>query len=349
MFLLRSVKFKDLDHLYQLSQLKNFISLPKDKDRIKKKIEISQKSFLNPSTRLWENNYIFVLEDIALEKVVGCSVIHAQHGTDDLPHVYLSLSKETKSSSSLNKSYKHNILNLEFSNDGPSEIGGLIIHPDYRGNSEKLGKALSFVRFLFIGIYPDRFKETIHAELMPPMKEGSRIPLWEAIGKKFLNMDYKEADMLSRNNKEFILNLYPKGPIYQEFLPSDAFESIGKIGKETLPVKHMLEKIGFKYTNQVDPFDGGPHYQASLTEVKRNLCFFEGIIKNSEKYNESKAVKLLISLPSDDNAFAAVSVSANIENKGKTKNIILKNKDIKQLGIKVNLKTNAIILTKVKK
>jgi arginine N-succinyltransferase len=29
----------------------------------------------------------------------------------------------------------------------------------------------------------------------------------------------------------------------------------------------MLERIGFRYVSRVDPFDGGPHYEASLAEV----------------------------------------------------------------------------------
>ena len=38
----------------------------------------------------------------------------------------------------------------------------------------------------------------------------------------------------------------------------------------------MLEKIGFRYLNQVDPFDGGPHYSALLRAISvvRSTRFF---------------------------------------------------------------------------
>ncbi len=29
----------------------------------------------------------------------------------------------------------------------------------------------------------------------------------------------------------------------------------------------MLARIGFRYVNRIDPFDGGPHYEAKLAEV----------------------------------------------------------------------------------
>ena len=42
---------------------------------------------------------------------------------------------------------------------------------------------------------------------------------------------------------------------------------LGKVGKETEPVRGMLEKIGFRYVSRIDPFDGGPHYEAKRDEI----------------------------------------------------------------------------------
>lgn len=80
-------------------------------------------------------------------------------------------------------------------------------------------------------------------------------------------MDYWEADQLSQKNKDFILSLFPSGKIYTTFLPAEARNAIGKVGKETEPVLHMLTKIGFKYRGHVDPFDGGPHLLATVDEI----------------------------------------------------------------------------------
>ncbi|OIQ18264.1 MAG: hypothetical protein BM556_08355 [Bacteriovorax sp. MedPE-SWde] len=268
MFKLRAVEKNDVKDLFTLSKLYTFINLPSDLSLIEKKVDASLRSFEKPSSNLDDNHYIFVLEDIEHSKVVGCSMIHAQHGTEIEPHFYLTVSQENKFSSSINTGFIHGTLKLGYNTDGPSEIGGLILNPDYRGNSMKLGKQLSFVRFLYMGMNQNQFKKEVHTELMPPFDKDGKSPLWEAIGRRFLNMEYHDADLLSRKNKEFILSLFPSDVIYETLLPLDARNAVGKVGDDTLPVKNMIESIGFKYTNEVDPFDGGPHYRCPLVDLK---------------------------------------------------------------------------------
>lgn len=267
MFKIRSCKLTDLDDLYELSQKVYFINLPRDKKLIKDKINKSLKAFKSPSKDLSLNYYIFVLEDTDVNKVVGVSMIHAQHGTEDEPHFFLRVAHENKYSTTINTGFVHGTLKLGLNMNGPTEIGGLVLHPDYRGHKLKLGKVLSYSRFLYMGLNQDRFKEDIHSELMPPLDSDGNAPLWEAIGRQFMNMNYQEADLLSRSNKEFILSLFPSENIYMALLPIDARNAVGKVGKDTLPVKKMLESIGFEYTSEIDPFDGGPHYRAKLKEI----------------------------------------------------------------------------------
>lgn len=267
MFLVREVKESDLEDLYKLSSIVFFINLPNDKKIIENLISKSIKSFKKPSKNLADNHYIFVIEDIEKSKIIGVSMIHAQHGTEEEPHFYLRISQEYKYSKTINTGFIHGTLKLGLDTNGPTEIGGLVISPEFRGHPEKLGKLLSFSRFLYIALNQDRFKKTLHSELMPPLDKDGKSPLWEAIGRRFMNMDYYEADKLSRNNKEFILSLYPSDNIYQTLLPIEARNAIGKVGKDTMPVKNMLEKIGFVFSEEVDPFDGGPHYKATIDEV----------------------------------------------------------------------------------
>jgi arginine N-succinyltransferase len=42
-------------------------------------------------------------------------------------------------------------------------------------------------------------------------------------------------------------------------LDSRARLVLGRVGEETQPALNMLNRIGFKYKEEVDPFDGGPH------------------------------------------------------------------------------------------
>ena len=267
MFILRSVTLDDLDDLFELSGKVQFINLPHDRDIIEKKITASVECFKKPHKNLWENYYFFVLEDIEKDKVIGVSMIHAQHGTPDEPHFFLKVTNEHKYSQTINTGFVHGMLKLGLEYDGPTEIGGLVVDPDYRGNKEKLGKQISFVRFLYMAQNPNRFKEIIHSELMPPLDAEGNSILWEALGRRFMNMNYAQADILSRSNKEFILSLFPTENIYMTLLSPEARNAIGKVGEDTLPVQRMLERIGFEYINEVDPFDGGPHYRAKLKEI----------------------------------------------------------------------------------
>ena len=75
------------------------------------------------------------------------------------------------------------------------------------------------------------------------------------------------ADKLSRQNKEFIQQLWPQSDIYATFFPQTVRDTIGKVGPNTEPVKKMLQRIGFRYSERIDPFDGGPHFEAKVAEI----------------------------------------------------------------------------------
>jgi arginine N-succinyltransferase len=316
-YLLRSVQLSDLGDLHQLSKLVNFINLPPDEAQLEQLIKRSQKTFTSPLKRLDDNYYMFVVENRSNNTVVGCSLIHAQHGSVKEPHYFLKVGQEYKYSKSLNTGFVHGTLKLGFETNGYTEIGALLLHPEHRANGEKVGKQISFVRFLYMAAHPDRFKEMVHAELMPPLDADGNSPLWEAIGRRFLNMDYLEADLISRKNKEFILSLYPSNNIYQTLLPAEARLSIGKVGTDTEPVKKMLEEIGFYYTQEVDPFDGGPHYRCPLKDIlpikdKKigALKIISQLPENSQYYllhiNHLQEIK--------DGSFMAIKVLTNTEN-----------------------------------
>lgn len=340
MFILRSVEPGDLKDLLQLSHIMTFINLPPDEDIIASKIESSQKSFHNPSKRLWENYYIFVLEDEDQGEILGVSMIHAQHGTEDEPHFYLTVGQEAKFSQTINTGFVHGTLKLGLDMNGPTEIGGLILNPEFRGHKEKLGKQLSFVRFLYMANNPDRFKPMVHSELMPPLDKYGNSPLWEAIGRRFFNMNYHEADILSRNNKEFILSLFPSENIYQTLLPMEARESIGKVGKETEPVRRMLESIGFKYTFEVDPFDGGPHYRCPLKDIRPIKNKITGNL-TSRNFDPENAQEVLISLEHPDHDFFALKTLLEVHGDGQ---LSMDQKLIEKLKIKIPQKVTAIPL-----
>lgn len=313
MFILRSVNQADIDALYDLSGRVLFINLPHDKKIIKRKVESSINSFKNPSPDFSKNYYIFVLEDLSNNSIAGVSMIHAKHGTEKEPHFYLKVDHEHKYSQTINTGFMHGTLKLGLETDGYSEIGGLVLHPDYRGHKDKLGKQLSFVRFLYMGMHPDQFTKVIHSELMPPLDSEGHSPLWEAIGRRFMNMEYPEADLLSRTNKEFILSLFPSEVIYLTLLPIEARNAIGKVGSDTLPVKKMLENVGFRYMNEIDPFDGGPHYRCKLEEIKPIKNMINVRLIKASSFASEKANEYLLSISTKEHTFFSIKVLGNLD------------------------------------
>lgn len=309
MFLSRSASLHDLDDLFELSSKVLFINLPNDRLLIEDKIKRSLECFRKPFKDYSKNHYLFVLEDLTTKKVIGVSMIHAQHGDTREPHFFLKVSSEHKYSQTINTGFVHGTLKLGVDTDGPTEIGGLVLNLDYRGNKEKLGKQISFVRFLYMALHKKCFKETILSELMPPLDKDKNSPLWEAIGRRFMNMDYAEADKLSRSNKEFILSLFPSENIYMTLLSYEARNAVGKVGPETLPVKSMLENIGFEYSNEIDPFDGGPHYRCKLTDISLVRSLFQKkLVFNEEAFNsqQSECEEYLITFKSDKYPFITI-------------------------------------------
>lgn len=313
MILLRELRAEDIDTLERFSKIPGFINLPNDRDLLKEKIARSIASFNDKLANKMDGKYMFAAEDLELGRVVGTSMIAAQHGTEASPHFYFEVGSEEKLSTTINTGFIHGTLKLKYDTNGPSEIGGLVIDPEIRNSDARIGRQISFVRFLFLGLNRSRFKRKVIAELLPPLNQKGQSPLWEAIGRRFTNMDYWEADQLCQKDKEFIFSLFPSGKIYTTFLPAEARAAIGKVGKETEPVVHMLTKTGFAYKNQVDPFDGGPHYWANVDDLlpvkKLKQYTYEGALPGLGATTESGLVCLPQQKPG---TFRAMAIKAKI-------------------------------------
>ncbi|HEY6462022.1 MAG TPA: arginine N-succinyltransferase [Polyangiaceae bacterium] len=257
----------DEDQLLAVAGHLNTVNLPNDREEIRGILEHSQKSFTGAVKDPRRREYVFVLADLDAQRIVGTSMVIGQLGRRDAPYIYVDVSEEERYSQTLDKHFRHVVLKIGYSYNGPTEIGGLIVSPDYRKKPEKLGLLISYVRFLFIRMHREWFKDELLAELLPPLEPDGTSHLWDAVGRKFTDMTYADADRLSKKNKEFIKGLFPEGAIYASLLPQQAQDVIGKVGVATRGVEKMLRRIGFRYAWRVDPFDGGPHFTAPTDEV----------------------------------------------------------------------------------
>ena len=281
MYLLRNALRSDLKDLRVLARMLDTVNLPDDERALCAILDESARSFDGRIRDPFRRRYLFVLEDLSRRRVVGTSMVIAQHGTRESPCTFFDVSEREHYSSTLDRWFKHKVLSLGYHFDGPTEIGGLVVRPRERGREGQPGKQLSYVRFLYVGMFPGRFRDRMLAELMPPLGADGKSLFWESCGRRFTGLDYQEADKRSRENKEFIQQLFPPVDLYATLFPPRVQRLLGAVGPQTEGARRMLERIGFRYVSRVDPFDGGPHYECPTAEVTlvrdcRRLTVAEG-------------------------------------------------------------------------
>jgi len=264
---IRAATRDDHADLLVLASYLDSVNLPNDAEVIERILELSEKSFSGEIQDPKRREYVFVLRDLEEGRAVGTSMIIGQLGRRDAPYIYFDVHTEERYSQTLDRLFAHPVLTIGYSYDGPTEIGGLVVHPDARRSPDRLGMLISYVRFLWIAMHRDLVQPMLLAELLPPLESDGTSHLWEAVGRHFTGLTYREADRLSKKNKEFIRGLFPDGDIYASLLSPEAQGVIGKVGPQTRGVEKLLRRIGFRYWNRVDPFDGGPHFHAPADEV----------------------------------------------------------------------------------
>lgn len=266
MFIVRESQPTDLEQILRVAKHLDSYNLPYDRDAIEGILVASSAAFAG-TVPVQDRAFTFVVENTETAEVVGTSMLYAQHGTHSSPHVYLDVLQDEHYSETL-QSYKvHQALLIGYNYNGPTEIGGLIVLPEYRGHKGSLGKLLSYARFLYIAMNRSVFRDEVLSELLPRLEEDGTSRMWKHYGKRFTGLTYREADRLSKDNKEFIKSLFPQGMVYTSLFPEDVQNEIGEVGPQTKGVEKMLRRIGFRYAYQIDPFDGGPHFTAKTDRV----------------------------------------------------------------------------------
>src|SRR5260370_33822407 len=161
MFLVRDVQRRDLPELKKLASELNTVNLPDNQEMLASLIDKSVKSFTGSIEDALARQYLFVAEDVANKALVGTSMIIAQHGTYESPHIYYEVSEREHYSASLDRHFRHKVLSIGYNYAGPTEIGGVGVTTHNRSNVEKNSRQLSHISFLFISIHPPLFRAQI--------------------------------------------------------------------------------------------------------------------------------------------------------------------------------------------
>lgn len=211
--------------------------------------------------------FMFVLEEVESAGVIGTSQIISRMGGPGQPNISLQMARKEMFSRDLQTGVTHTVFRRYLDETGPTEIGGLILQPSFRGHKQKLGRLISLVRFHYMGLYRHMMSDRVIAELMGPMSSDGLVPFWEHFGRHFINMTYDQADRFCQESKEFMLSLLPSEDVYLTLLAPECRAAVGQVGEDTRPAKRLLEKMGFQHHHRVDPFDGGPHLEATTDQI----------------------------------------------------------------------------------
>jgi arginine N-succinyltransferase len=271
-FVIREVRPSDHRQLLELARELDSINLPADSRVMRQAIRSSIQSFRGRIRDRSQAVYIFCAQERSTRRIVAASMIIGKHGTPMAPHYYLEMDSDERYSHTLRRSFRHPFLRLRYSMDGPTEIGGLIVTAAMRGHAERLGKQISWVRFLYIGMHRKRFKDQVLAEMLAPMLPEHGNIFWDHYGRSVTGLSFREADLLSARDKEFIRALFPDTPLYTFLLPEEVRASLGAVGENTRGAVRLLEQAGMKFLRHIDPFDGGPYYGGAtdlLTPVQQ--------------------------------------------------------------------------------
>jgi len=264
----RPVQEDDVDGLLELLDdiPDSITSLQPDRGYLLAKIHQSLRAFYPVVKEPGMERYFFVLEDTLANRLVGTCGIDAKTGGFEPNYTYEIVTNQFRHRKpDIETTIRELVLRTE--HEGPSELGGLFLHPDYRGSG--IGGTLSRSRFLFAKAFPSRFTKKIMTEFRGVVTEEGEVPFWEAIGRHFFVHDFFTLDQTSAvSRKDFIRDLMPRHPIYINLLPEAAREVIGRPHPATEPAVRVLESEGFKFIDQVDIFDAGPIYAANFSKTK---------------------------------------------------------------------------------
>ena len=263
--LVRPAAAHDLPQMIALIQSlgSGMTSMPNDADALAAKSDRSEQSFAGRAKA--DLQYVLVLEDEE-GRLLGTSAVYPRIGDS---HGFFSykLTRLVQRSKLLERRTDLELLTLNNNYTGATEVGSLAVAPSQRGTGA--GRLMARARYMLMASFPHLFAETVIAEMRGWQDENARSPFWDAIGARFFDLSFEEADRLTAvEGVGFIAELMPKHPIYTALLPDAARAAIGKPHRESAKAMAMLLAEDFRYDGHVDVFDGGPQIYIARDKIR---------------------------------------------------------------------------------
>lgn len=267
MHVIRPAGPADLESLFELAVLSGpgFTSLPEDERTLADRLACSEQSFRGALAPL-ESWFTLMLEDAATGAVDGVCGVKAAVGLKR-PFFSFRIMQLAQYSQAMGVRFDHRALTLVNECAGWSEVGSLFLKAEKRAGGA--GRLLARSRYLLIASEPERFSDTVLAELRGWFEEDGSCPFWDHVAYKFFRMPFGEADRTSASTDgQFILDLAPRHPIYVELLPEAAQRAIGRVHRDGEAARALLEAEGFRETGLIDIFDAGPTVSCRRDDIR---------------------------------------------------------------------------------
>jgi len=284
---IRPIRHDDFDDVFQLAQQAGggMTNLPADEDALRARIDHAVCSFAAGATKPGPEVYLMVLDIDG--RAMGTTAVFSSIGLDS-GFVNYKVNFTFHTSEKLNKRISRRTLIPTHDFTEAGEVGSLFLSKDVRGGG--YGKLLAKARYLFIAQSQEIVSDPVCAELRGWRAPDGTQPFWEALGRKFFEMDFEEADVHNAaNGNQFIADLLPRYPIYTCMLPQDAHDCIGKPHDSAMPAYNMLLDEGFEYDNYVDIFDAGPLVDTKKNDIKT--------VRDSRVFSVAKILPEIVGIP----------------------------------------------------
>ncbi len=269
MIVFRTIDPQDLNGLAQLIPRLgpgNNGRFQTEKLELQQMLRESHHSFFSNPQKPQKATYVFILEDLAQQKIVGFSKVHAlvNHGN---PFFYYELRFEHKQSEALGICKKVASLHLVDDASQSSELSGSFIVPEYRG--KRISPLLTIGRLLFMAAFPRRFANRVVGELRGVYDAQQKNPFWQNCLSHFVkDWDYPAYLAAIRSGLESeIRKLLPIGPIYLSTLSPETQSVIGEAHPESQSQIRLIQRYGFTYRHRVAYSSGAPIVEADFGQI----------------------------------------------------------------------------------
>ncbi len=310
MYVVRPVETSDIAALEVLASVvtPGVHTLPRTRATIEKAVERSIASFKAQPDLPTEESYFFVLESTSDKSIAGMAAISATAGSSG---TFFSFRNDVLNQVSRDLNVSHNVHALTLCSDltGYSQLSSFYL----RNRSEAGDEAslLSRARLLFAAVAPQRFSEKFFASMSGITDANGRSPFWEALGRKFFQMDFLEAERMieGARNRTLIVELMPHYPVYVPLLPGEAQAAMGQVHAEGELPFSILSDEGFEPDEYIDIFDGGPILQAHKNALR---SFSQSTFRNvvAPRNNDTPSAPCLVATTRDDRFRAIVTECA---------------------------------------